>query len=27
VASYEAEAEEIDSEAIVQQLFDHVEVP
>ena len=27
VASYEAEAEEIDSEQIVQQLFDHVEVP
>ncbi len=27
VASYEAEAEEIDSEHIVQQLFDHVEVP
>ena len=27
VASYEAEAEEVDSEHIVQQLFDHVEVP
>lgn len=27
VASYEAEAEEIDSERIVKQLFDHVEVP
>lgn len=27
VASYEAEAEEVDSERIVQQLFDHVEVP
>ena len=26
-ASYEAEAEEIDSEQIVQQLFDHIEVP
>lgn len=26
-ASYEAEAEEIDSERIVQQLFDHIEVP
>ena len=25
--SYEAEAEEIDSEQIVQQLFDHIEVP
>ena len=25
--SYEAEAEEIDSEHIVQQLFDHIEVP
>ena len=25
--SYEAEAEEIDSEAIVAQLFDHIEVP
>jgi len=25
--SYEAEAEEIDSEAIVSQLFDHIEVP
>jgi len=27
IASYEAEAEEIDSEQIVQQLFDHIEVP
>jgi len=27
VVSYEAEAEEIDSERIVEQLFDHVEVP
>ena len=26
-ASYEAEAEEIESEQIVQQLFDHIEVP
>ena len=26
-ASYEAEAEEVDSEQIVQQLFDHIEVP
>ena len=26
-ASYEAEAEEIDSEQIVQKLFDHIEVP
>ncbi len=26
-ASYEAEAEEIDTEQIVQQLFDHIEVP
>jgi MoxR-like ATPase len=25
--SYEAEAEEIDTEQIVQQLFDHIEVP
>ena len=25
--SYEAEAEQIDSDRIVQQLFDHVEVP
>jgi MoxR-like ATPase len=25
--SYEAEAEEIDAEHIVQQLFDHIEVP
>jgi len=27
VVSYEAEAEEIDAEKIVQQLFDHIEVP
>ena len=27
IASYEAEAEEIDSDHIVQQLFDHIEVP
>ncbi len=27
VVSYEAEAEEVDSENIVQQLFDHIEVP
>ena len=27
VASYEAEAEEIDSDQLVQRLFDHVEVP
>ena len=27
VVSYEAEAEEVDSDQIVQQLFDHVEVP
>lgn len=27
IASYEAEAEEIDSEQIVQQLFDYIEVP
>jgi MoxR-like ATPase len=27
VVSYEAEAEEIDADKIVQQLFDHVEVP
>ena len=26
-ASYEAEAEEIDSQQLVQQLFDHIEVP
>ena len=25
--SYEAEAEEIDSESIVAQIFDHIEVP
>lgn len=27
IVSYEAEAEEIDSDHIVQQLFDHIEVP
>ena len=27
IVSYEAEAEEVDSEHIVQQLFDHIEVP
>lgn len=27
IVSYEAEAEEIDSDRIVQQLFDHIEVP
>ena len=27
IVSYEAEAEEIDADQIVQQLFDHVEVP
>ena len=27
VVSYEAEAEEVDAEEIVQKLFDHVEVP
>ena len=27
IASYEAEAEEVDSEQLVQQLFDHIEVP
>jgi len=27
VVSYEAEAEEIDAERVVQQVFDHVEVP
>ena len=27
IVSYEAEAEEIDAEQIVQQLFDQIEVP
>ena len=27
VPSYEAEAEEIDSDSLVKMLFDHVEVP
>jgi MoxR-like ATPase len=27
IVTYEAEAEELDSEAVLQRIFDHVEVP